>query len=166
MPQNYSNADSCEDWRWKDSTMHATLFWILFPKFGIWTQGSGAAGYVSSVIYFSNLFGRQRKEDSKSRWTLSLIRRFNLRLEDYSIWSVIFNAPHIEDYFWRFEIYSGKSATQPRSNQKSTQRTQRWFQKYSEACSTRLRSARGLVRDKSPDTRKEGRNQTHTRIHL
>jgi len=39
-----------------------------------------AAGYVLSAICFSNLFGKQRKEDSNSRWTLSLILHFNLRL--------------------------------------------------------------------------------------
>jgi hypothetical protein len=41
------------------------IFWILFPKLGIWIQGSGAAGHVSASTCFSNQFGRQKKEGSR-----------------------------------------------------------------------------------------------------
>jgi hypothetical protein len=39
-------------------TMHAMNFWIFFPNTRIWIQGSGAAGHVTSMAYFSNLFAR------------------------------------------------------------------------------------------------------------
>jgi hypothetical protein len=68
----------------------------------IWNLDS-RLGYVSSSICFSNLFGRQRKEDSNSRWTLSLILWFNLRLRGYYIWRAIFHRTPYEDYFWRLK---------------------------------------------------------------
>jgi hypothetical protein len=37
-------------------TMYATTFWILPPNLGIWIQRSGAAGHMSSMAYYSNLF--------------------------------------------------------------------------------------------------------------
>jgi hypothetical protein len=45
--------------------MHATFFWILFPNLEFRFKDRGAAGYVPSTTYFSKLFGRQRKEDSR-----------------------------------------------------------------------------------------------------
>jgi hypothetical protein len=41
---------------------------LLDPYFQtreIWIQGSGAVGYVASTTYFSNLFERVSKEDSR-----------------------------------------------------------------------------------------------------
>jgi hypothetical protein len=44
----------------------------LFQNLGIWIQGSGAAGQVSSVTYFSNLLeDKDRRPEIKL--TLSLI---------------------------------------------------------------------------------------------
>jgi hypothetical protein len=55
----------------------------------------GAAGYVSSATYFSNLLeDKDRKLEIKL--TLSLILRVNLRLRGYSIWSASLIAPHIK----------------------------------------------------------------------
>jgi hypothetical protein len=59
----------------------------------IWVQGSGAAGYVASTTYFSNLF--EKKGGFQTNATLSLILRFNLRLGGYSIWSAIFQSDTI-----------------------------------------------------------------------
>jgi hypothetical protein len=79
---------------WFCHTCHDSLD-PLFQNLGIWIQGSGAAGHVSSATYFSNL-----KEDKdrrlKIKLTLSLILRVNLRLGGYSIWSASLIAPHIK----------------------------------------------------------------------
>ena len=141
----------------KDSTKFRNACHILldpFSKFGIWIQGSGAAGYVSWATSFSNLFERQRKQDSSSRWTLTLILWFNLRLGVYSIWSSIFIAHHIWRLFLKIKIYSGNSTSSLESAKKvfrwyihggvMKKNTPRWFQEYLEASSTRLRSAWGL----------------------
>ena len=138
----------------QNSAMHATFLWILFSKCRIWIQGSGSVGYVSSSICFSNLFERQRKQDSSSRWTLTLILWFNLRLGVYSIWSWIFIAHHIWRLFLKIKIYSGNSTSSLESAKKvfrwyihggvMKKNTPRWFQEYLEASSTRLRSAWGL----------------------
>jgi hypothetical protein len=61
-------------------------FWILNSNLGIWIQGSGAAGYVSSTAYFSKFLKIQSRR-LKTEVTLGLILRFNLRLGGYSIWS-------------------------------------------------------------------------------
>jgi hypothetical protein len=63
---------------------------------GIWIQGSSAAGNVSSAIYFSNLL-KDKDRKFKANLTLGLILRFNLRLGDYSIWSVSLTTPHIKE---------------------------------------------------------------------
>jgi hypothetical protein len=65
----------------------------LFQNLGI--QGLGAAGYVSSAIYFSNLLEDKDKR-LKIKLTLSLILWVNLRLRGYSIWSASLIAPHIK----------------------------------------------------------------------
>jgi hypothetical protein len=67
----------------------------LFQNLGIWIQGLGAAGYVSSAIYFSNLLEDKDKR-LKIKLTLSLILWVNLRLRGYSIWSASLIAPHIK----------------------------------------------------------------------
>jgi hypothetical protein len=56
----------------------------LFGSLGIWIQGSGAAGHVSSATYFSNLL-EDKDRRLKIKLTLSLILRVNLRLGGYSI---------------------------------------------------------------------------------
>jgi hypothetical protein len=56
----------------------------LFQNLGIWIQGSGAAGHVSSATYFSNL-REDKHRRLKIKLTLSLILRVNLRLGSYSI---------------------------------------------------------------------------------
>jgi hypothetical protein len=52
----------------------------LFPNLGIWIQGSGAAGHVSSATYFSNLL-EDKDGRLKIKLTLILILRVKLRLE-------------------------------------------------------------------------------------
>jgi hypothetical protein len=68
----------------------------LFQTLGIWIQGSGAAGHVSSVTYFSNLL-EDKDRRLKIKLTLSLILRVNLRLKGYSIWNASLIAPHIKE---------------------------------------------------------------------
>ena len=46
----------------------------------------GGCGICASEIYFSIFL--ENKEGKKTEVTLSLIRRFNLKLGGYSIWSV------------------------------------------------------------------------------
>ena len=77
----------CEDWRQEKFYAVCHEFGSLIPNPGIWIQGSGAAGYVSSTAYFSNSW-RIRTRRLMTELTLSLILRFNLRLGGYSIWSV------------------------------------------------------------------------------
>jgi hypothetical protein len=59
-------------------------------------QDSWAAGYVSSRDHFLNSL-EDKERRFKTNLTLNLILRCNLRLGGYSIWSVIFIAPHIEE---------------------------------------------------------------------
>ena len=81
------NVDSCDDRRREKFYTMCHDFWILNFKFGIWIQGSGAAGHVSSMVYFSK-FWKIKTRRLKIDLTLSLILRFNLRLGGYSIWRV------------------------------------------------------------------------------
>jgi len=53
-----------------DSAMHAMFFQIFFfPNLGFGFKAE-ATGYVSSAICVSKIFGRQRKEDSSSRFKM------------------------------------------------------------------------------------------------
>jgi hypothetical protein len=72
------------------------LFGSFFPNLIIWIQGSGAAGHVSSMAYFLN-FLEDKERRFKTKLTLSLILRFNLRLGGYSIWSASLIAPRIKE---------------------------------------------------------------------
>jgi hypothetical protein len=67
----------------------------LFQNLGIWIQGSGAAGHVSSATYFSYLL-EDKDRRLKVKLTFSLILRVNLRLGGYSIWSASLIAPQIK----------------------------------------------------------------------
>jgi hypothetical protein len=67
----------------------------LFQNLGIWIQGLGATGHMSSAIYFSNLL-KDKDRRLKIKLTLSLILRVNIRLGGYSIWSASLIAPHIK----------------------------------------------------------------------
>jgi hypothetical protein len=104
---------------------------------------------VSSITYFSNLL-EDKDRRLKIELTLSMILRVNLRLGGYSIWSASLIAPHIKE-----DNYSGHehltASMQPRKYSEDIfkikfRRTRRHFQKYSDACSTRLRRARRLTR--------------------
>ena len=86
MPQNYSMLFHMKTGGEKNSTPCATTFGSLIPNLGIWIQGSGAAGHVSSMTYFSK-FWKIKTRRLKTDLTLSLILRFDLRLGGYSIWS-------------------------------------------------------------------------------
>jgi hypothetical protein len=106
-------------------------------------------GHVSSATYFSNLLEDKDKR-LKIELALSLILRVNLRLGGYSIWSASLIAPYVKE-----DNYSGYdhliASTQPRKYSEDTfkmefGRTRRRLQKYSDACSSRLRRARALVR--------------------
>jgi len=55
-PQNYSMLFHMKTRGEKNSTPCATTFGSLIPNLGIWIQGSGAAGHVSSMTYFSNFW--------------------------------------------------------------------------------------------------------------
>jgi hypothetical protein len=121
----------------------------LFQNLGIWIQGSGAAGHMSSATYFSNLL-EDKDIRLKIELTLSMILRVNLRLRGNSIWSVNLISPHIKE-----DNYSGHehltALTLPRKYSEDIfrmkfWRTRRCLQKYSDACSTQLQRARGLVR--------------------
>jgi len=85
-PQNYSMLTHVKTGGKKNSTLRATTFGSFIPNLGIWIQGSGAAGHVSSTVYFSK-FWKIKTRRLKTDLTLSLILRFNLRLGGYSIWS-------------------------------------------------------------------------------
>jgi hypothetical protein len=104
---------------------------------------------VSSVTYFSNLL-EDKNRRLKIELILNLILRVNLRLRGYSIFSASLIAPQIKE-----DNYSGHehltASTQPRKYSEDIfkmkfGRTRRHLQKYSDACSTLLRRARGLVR--------------------
>jgi hypothetical protein len=122
----------------------------LFQTLGIWIQGSGAAGHVSSATYFSNLL-KDKDRRLKIKLTLNLILRVNLRLGGYSIWSASLIAPHIKKTgqllgAWAphsldaaQEVLGGHLQSEVRENSKMPSEV-------SDACSTQLRRARGLVR--------------------
>jgi hypothetical protein len=57
MPQNYSMLTHVKTRGKKNSTLRATTFGSFIPNLGIWIQGSGAAGHVSSMLIFQK-FGR------------------------------------------------------------------------------------------------------------
>jgi hypothetical protein len=84
----------------------------LFQTLGIWIQGSGAAGHVSSTTYFSNLL-EDKDRRLKIKLTLSLILRVNLRLGGYSIWNVSLITPHIKE---DLATTRGMSTSQPQCN--------------------------------------------------
>ena len=84
--QNYSMLTHVKTGGKKNSTLPATTFGSFIPNLGIWIQGSGAAGHVSSMVYFSK-FWKIKTRRLKTDLTLGLILRFNLRLRGYSIWS-------------------------------------------------------------------------------
>jgi hypothetical protein len=73
----------------KSLNMMPRFFGSFIPKLGIWIQGSGAAGHVSSVTYFSNMLEHKDRR-LKIKLPLSLILRV------YSIWSASLIAPHIK----------------------------------------------------------------------
>ena len=56
-PQNYSMLTHVKTGGKKNSTLRATTFGSFIPNLGIWIQGSGAAGHVSSMLIFQ-IFGR------------------------------------------------------------------------------------------------------------
>jgi hypothetical protein len=91
----------------------------LFTTLEIWIQGSGAAGHMSSVTYFSHLL-EDKDRRLKIKLTLSLILRVNLRLGGYSIWSASLIAHHIKE---DLTTTQGISTSQPRRSQGSTRRT-------------------------------------------
>jgi hypothetical protein len=68
----------------------------LFQTLEIWIQGSGTAGHVSSVTYFSKLL-EDKDRRLKIKLTLSLILWINLKLGDYSIWSACSIVHHIKE---------------------------------------------------------------------
>jgi hypothetical protein len=61
----------------------------------MWIQGSGTAGHMSLVTYFSNLL-EDKDRRFKAHLTLGMILEFNLRLGGYSIWIASLIAPHIK----------------------------------------------------------------------
>jgi hypothetical protein len=82
----------------------------LFQNLGIWIQGSGAAGHVSSATYFSNLLEDKDKR-LKNKLTLSLILRVNVRLGGLLHMEYKFNrTPYKEDWM----TTRGMSTSQPR----------------------------------------------------
>ena len=56
-PQNYLMLTHVKTEGKKNSTLHATTFGSFIPNLGIWIQGSGAVGHVSSMLIFQ-IFGR------------------------------------------------------------------------------------------------------------
>jgi hypothetical protein len=70
------------------------ILWILYSKpGGFGFKARGLQGHVSSMTYFLNLL-EDKDRKFKTKLTLSLILRVNLRLGGYSIWSVSLIAPH------------------------------------------------------------------------
>jgi hypothetical protein len=95
----------------------------LFQTLEIWIQGSGATGHVSLATCFSNLL-EDKDRRLKTKLTLSLILRVNLRLGGYSIWSASSIAPHIKE---DLTTTRGMSISQPRRSQRSIRKTpSRW----------------------------------------
>jgi hypothetical protein len=123
----------------------------LFQTLKIWIPGSGAAGHVLLATYFWNLL-EDKDRRLKTKSTLSLILQVNLKLGDYPIWSASSIAPQIKEHLTNYLRHEHLTASmQPRKYSEDafkmeSGRTRRCLQKYSEACSTRLQRARGLVR--------------------
>jgi hypothetical protein len=70
------------------------ILWILNSK--TWGFGFKAPRLRdTSVTYFSNLL-EDKDRRLKTKLTLNLILRVNLRLGGYSIWSASLIAPHIK----------------------------------------------------------------------
>jgi hypothetical protein len=73
------------------------ILWILyFKSWGFGFKARGLQGHVSSATYFSNLL-EDKNRRVKTKLTLSLILRFNLRLGGYSIGSASSIAPYIKE---------------------------------------------------------------------
>jgi hypothetical protein len=118
---------------------------------GIWIQDSGNEGHVSSVTYFSNLLEDKDKR-LKIKLTLSLIFTSQHKTRGLLHMECEFNRTPCKR---RPDNYSGHehltASTQPRKYSENTfkmkfGRTRRRLQKYSNACGTRLRRARRLVK--------------------
>jgi len=94
-----------------NSTTHATFFWILFPNMGYGFMARRLQDTCHQWLVFQ-VYLDDKERRFKTNWILRLILLFNLRLQGYSIWCVIFQRiPKI--IFWGLEIYLGKSTTQP-----------------------------------------------------
>jgi hypothetical protein len=96
------------------------LFGSFFPNLGIWIQGSGATVHMASTAYFLNFF-KDKERRFKTKLTLNLILRFNLRLGGYSIWSASLIAPRIKEE--DLQTSRDLSTSQSRSSQPSTRKT-------------------------------------------
>jgi hypothetical protein len=103
---------------------------------------------VSSAIYFSNLL-EDKDRRFKIELILSLILRVNLRLGSYSIWNASLITPYIKEYNYSGHEHFTASMQLKKYSEDIFKmkfgRTRRHLQKYLDTCSTRLRSARGLV---------------------
>ena len=147
-PQNYSMLTHVKTRGKKNSTLCAMTFGSFIPNLGIWIQGSGAAGHVSSTAYFSK-FWKIKTRRLKTDLTLSLILRFNLRLEGYSYGARVHRTP----YKRRLSGLEHLTASiQPEVLGRSLEELDGALEVLEDdfistrACSTRLRRARGLVR--------------------
>jgi hypothetical protein len=76
---------------------------------------------VSSATYFLNLL-EDKNRKLKTKLTLSLILRVNLRLEGYSIWSASSIAPHIKEDLTTTWSMNLTVSMQSRSTQKTLSR--------------------------------------------
>jgi hypothetical protein len=95
----------------------------LFQNLGDFDSRLGAAGHVSSMTYFSNLL-EDKDRRLKTKLTLNLILRVNLRLGGYSIWNASSIAPHIKQ---NLTTTRGMSTSQPRCSKETTWKTpSRW----------------------------------------
>jgi hypothetical protein len=96
------------------------ILWILYSKpWGFGFKARGLQGHVSSTTYFLNIFEDMERR-LKTKLTLSLILRVNLRLGHYSIWSANSITPHKKE---DLTTTRGISTSQPRYNQGSTRKT-------------------------------------------
>ena len=118
----------------------------------------GGCGIYVSEIYFSIFL--ENKEEKKTEVTLSLILRFNLRLGCYSIWSASTSRTIYDQDFgaWAPHSLEANGSTWRttrriwRKNQNQPERCSDYLKHSNtpcqvlDACRTRLRRARGLVR--------------------
>ena len=109
------------------------------------------------IDLFSKFFGKKKK---KTELKLSLILRFNLKLGGYSIWSASTSRTIYDQDFGAWAPHSLRATRSTWKTTRSTRRKARKqpdgcsnYLKYSkaphqvlDACRTRLRRARGLVR--------------------